>query len=951
MTHFFDKRDFWGNRLGLWVVVLMAFVAPLCWWSLRQLHLENDLEKWLPDSDAELRSLRWAHEQFPIDERILLTWDGSSINDPRIGQLVEKLAGRPDAHGVKRGGLPYVASVVDPVTTLQMMQKGGVEPQEAVRRLEGTILGAGTLRLRLTESGRSSFRKTKRELQTSMKSQFGVEPDIQDASPDLTPLVSIPTNAGNEQSAGEAAAPLLLSADGNVAPNSSIEHDLQISWKGMRIGSAATLAVANWLTQHVPDRADGKPLVESCFFAPGAPAGLMIGISEAGLADKSETIKAIRSACLQAGISSDNLHLAGSAVTSTELNEEVLRAVWDPSAPITQLHRRSVVLTSVLVSALLAYLLVRSVRLASLVLFVSVFATACSMAIIPVTGGTMNMVLIVMPTLLMVLTMSAAIHVANYWKHAACTNEASALTQTVRMSWKPCFPASLTTAIGFLSLCTSALIPVREFGVYAAAGMMVSLLAVVYGIPSLMQLWTGRPPKREELDHEGWRMFGRLLLVRPGLQSLAIIAVCVGCSLGLRHLQTETKVIRYFPDRARIAKDYSSIETTLAGVMPVETIVRFDSQSQRDMNFAERMELVRRIQNSFRGHSEITGSVSLADFQPVAEIPPEDASFLQKAKYNKRAAVVEQTIKDGEIPVSRAYYTVTDRRGDLNEPADGKLSQPGDELWRISTHVNVMSNHDFQFVLNDIHRLTQEVLKFQPGSHHLVTGTVPVFAQTQNAVLSSLINSFVLAFVLILCVLMVMLRSIAGGIIAMIPNIAPVAVVFGVAGLVGRRVDVGSMITASIALGVAVDGTLHYLTWVRWGMKTGKSRHEAIVEALVHGGPAILQTSVVVVLSLLVLVPAELLMISHFGALMAALITVALIGDLVLLPQLIGGPLGRLLEPKKRSEALVQPMVSTVSDATVAAVVESSVPAPHLPPTDGATKKRKSTPRKHRDAG
>lgn len=952
MTHFFDKRDAWGNRLSLWVIVLMAFVAPLCWWSLRQFHLDNDVEKWLPDSDSEMRSLRWAHEQFPIEERILLTWDGNSINDPRIGKLVERLVGKPDAHGIKRGGLPYVSSVTDPLQSLDAMQRNGIEPREAVRRLEGTILGAGMLRLRLTEAGRSSIRKTKRELQAALLAKYKLELGILDASADLVPLVSVPAPIVHGTASGDPSPPTILLADGKFDETNSTEHDLEVAWKGMRIASESTIAISKWLTEYIPERGDGQPLVEHCFFVPGAPVALAIGISEAGLADKAETVAAIRAACIQTGIAAETLHLAGSAVTATELNEEVLKAVWDPSFPLTHIHKRSAVLTSAIVCALLAFSMVRNIRLASIILFVSLFSMASAMAIVPVAGGSMNMVLIVMPVLLFVLTMSSAIHVANYWKHAACRDEAKAITQTVRMSWKSSFPATLTVAIGFVTLSASHLVPIRDFGIYAAIGTMISLVAVVIGIPSLMQLWNGRPPKQHEFHQAGWRAFGHAITTRPGLQSLLLIAICLGCSLGLRHLQTETKVIRYFPDRARIARDYWSIETTLAGTMPVELIVRFDQQSQRETNFIDRIELVRQIQNAMRTHPEISGSLSLADYQKVAERPPEDAGFLQKTKYNKRAAAIEQSVRDGELSMSRSYYTVSEHGSDLNELGDNMLNQPGDELWRISAQVDVMSHNDFARVMTDLHQLAQDVLKLQPGSHHLITGAVPVFVRTQLAVLTTLCSSFGLAFALIVCVFMIRLRSVAGGLVAMIPNIAPIAIVFGVMSWIGERIDIGSMMTASIALGIAVDGTLHFINWMRSCMKNGRSRREAVIEALVHCGPAMCQTSAVVAIGLALLVPAELLLISRFGAMMAALIGVSLIGNIILLPQLMCGPLGRLFELARKQPDSVIATSAVLGESTVIADShESAIPSPHIQPDDAPTKKRRTTSRKRRDAG
>jgi len=937
MTHFFEKRDPWGNGLAMWVVMAMIFAAPLGWLALKQTRLENDVEKWLPENDPELKVLRWAHQQFPMDERVYVTWNGSSLNDPRIDLLVEKLEGRPDADGIRRGGLPHIASVVEPRHLLTSMQQHGVEPQEAVRRLEGVILGAGTLKLRLTEFGKSRMRRTRQELTAAAKTRFGIELQFSDPIPDFATLVAIPAPAPEEgEQPVEPAAPAVMSVAGKLLANETVDHDLQVVWRGIRPASAATREVAEWLTQFVPPKGEGQTLVERCFFAPGSPVTMALSISDAGVADKTETIEVIKSAALSVGIPLDALHLGGSTVAATELNHEVLKAGWDQSQPPTRLHRRSVILTSVLVGAVLAYLLVRSIRLATIVLAVSLYATFLATALVPVLGGSMNIVIVVMPTLLMVLTLSGAIHVANYWKYAACKNAATAIVDTVRTSRMPCALASLTTAIGLVSLCTSSLAPVRDFGIYAAIGTMFSLVMVLYALPALLQLWPGKPPEEHELDHPGWRMLGQGLTTWPVLQSLIFIAVCVGCSCGLTRFRTETKVIRYFPENARIAQDYWFIETHLAGIMPVETVIRFDTRAQQETNFIDRMEVVREITERMRSHAEITGAVSLPDFQPVSERPDADTGFIAKGKYNKRASTIQQRIRDGEVPSAKAFYNVAEQGHDLSVVGDNRLNEPGDELWRITAQVAVMTDNDFAQVLTDVNQMTQDVLKMNPGSMHTVTGTVPLFLRTQKAVLQSLITSFGLAFVLILGVFVAMLRSFSAGLVAMIPNIVPITVVFGTISWLGYKVDIGAMITASIALGIAVDGTLHYLTWVQLGMKQGQSRRDAIINALVHCGPAMWQTSLAVALGLLVLVPAELLLISRFGWLMAAMIGVALLGDVVFLPQLLAGPLGYLFEPAKPQSQNRHTAGAENFDLIAGQTVEeptsmtSSPPAPHF---------------------
>ena len=190
---------------------------------------------------------------------------------------------------------------------------------------------------------------------------------------------------------------------------------------------------------------------------------------------------------------------------------------------------------------------------------------------------------------------------------------------------------------------------------------------------------------------------------------------------------------------------------------------------------------------------------------------------------------------------------------------------------------------------------------------------------------------------------------------AMLPNILPLMVVFGVYSWMHQRIEIGAMITASIALGVAVHGTLHFLTWVRVAMKKGASRREAIIDAIENCGPAIWQSSLIIAIGSLALVPAELGLISRFGWLMASVIMATLFGNLVLMPQLVSGPWGWVFEPKKTR--LIEPANSPELQAATEMQAESATdsdsiseadegkgpPAPHIKPIDPSRKKRRPT--------
>ncbi|MCG8583612.1 MAG: MMPL family transporter [Pirellulales bacterium] len=195
------------------------------------------------------------------------------------------------------------------------------------------------------------------------------------------------------------------------------------------------------------------------------------------------------------------------------------------------------------------------------------------------------------------------------------------------------------------------------------------------------------------------------------------------------------------------------------------------------------------------------------------------------------------------------------------------------------------------------------------------TGAVPVVYKAQRELLNGLIKSIGLAFVTIAIVMMFKLGGVLPGLVSMIPNVFPVVIVFGLMGWLGVLVDIGAMMTASIALGVAVDDTVHFLTWFRIGLNEGKSRKDAVRLAYSRCARAMTQTTIIGGLGLAVFALSTFTPTKVFGFMMLSILTAALVGDLILLPALLVGPLGKCFKAKKQKsveEATPEPVVAKI---------------------------------------
>lgn len=890
------------------LLAAVTFLLPLMVWSLAHLDLENDVAGWLPQDDEQSRLLRWHEELFPDEDRILVSWDGCSVTDPRIDEFSWRLAGSM-ATGEREGGSPLVEAVTRPADLLQRMRDQEISLDEALRRTSGLLTGDGPVCLALNETA-EPFSDSVAEAAVELgRRQFGIAVRRVRQSlpqPSSKRLVQDDTEAWS------------LFDDLTAYVAEQRQAHVQLAWDGMHREDQRNAAFRQALRELRVEGLGETPVVAEMWHVRGAVAGVSVRLSSEGTLEHEAAIETIRAAATAVGVSSEDLWLGGRCVAGSELNSSVIRAAWNSNAPAWNLWLRSPILASACVGFACSWFMLRSLRLCLMVQLTAMLTAMAATALIAPLGSSMNMVIAVMPTLLFVITISGAVHLCSYWRQSPHGNPAIAISESVRQAWLPCALSAGTTAIGLASLQSSTLVPVREFGLFAAIGCLLSLGAVLYVLPAMMSCWPASSAASAGQDSAAWSRFGRGLLNWSGLNLLLTGAVTVAALAGLRNFQTETRAICSFPKSSDLVQDYQRLESELAGIVPVDAIVRFSRTQQEQLSLEQRAKAVLQLQERLRQHPQISGALSLASFlcSDAAESGTDATGNAHRtprtARGRVRAELVEDRVRaavtepQDKPSLISAFLAVPSESVSLDPAGRRLLHRSGDEIWRIGCQTCILSESDYMQLTDDLTEITKTELAGLSGGapECRVTGLVPIFLRTQQALLESLIRSFAVAFVLIGSVMSLQLRSVIAGLIAMLPNVLPVLFVFGLISALGIRVDVGTMITASIAMGIAVDGTLHMLEAFRDGLRQRLDRRTAAELALGRCGPALWQSSAVIALGMLALFPVELLLISRFGWIMAALVAAALWGDSVLLPALLAGPLGAILEKGDGSHAV-----------------------------------------------
>jgi len=605
----------------------------------------------------------------------------------------------------------------------------------------------------------------------------------------------------------------------------------------------------------------------------GRTTCLVLVLAAAGEGKRADAVERIRRVAeTKCGLTRDELRLGGPTVDAATIDVESQHLL---------LHLAGV---SAAIAFLVTLLRLGSFRLAVIVLLGAIYTTGAALSVLYFSGGTMNLLTTMLPPLIYVLSISAGVHLVNYYRDAVDEGDpAAAPRRAVAYGWVPCVLAATTTAIGLVSLARSQIVPIRTFGVYSAVGMLVSLIVLFLFLPAALTLWPLRPAAggrlpsaKQEPTGPTATVAGMTSLIRRfhGVLTGVCLALMVGLGWGLGSIQSTVKLQHRFSPHSRVISDYRWLEEHLGPLVPLEVVVHFGPECSLD--FLGQMEFVAGVEREIAALPDVGATMSAVDFAPPL---PDGASA---------GDVVRRRLLARRLPRSRDRYV----------DAHFLAAEGGEQLWRISVRAEALSDVDYGRFVEVLRQHVDPLLKARPGGHvkATYTGVIPLIYKAQRVLFNDLFKSFLTAFFVIALVMVVALRSVSAGLLAMVPNVFPAVVIFGFMGWAGLLIEIGSVMTASAALGIAVDDTFHFLTWFRRGVRQGMSRHDALRFAYQRCAGAMLNTTVICGSGLVIFVLSTFMPIVHFAWLMVALLVAALLGDLVLLPAMLAGPLGKVFQ-------------------------------------------------------
>ncbi len=582
------------------------------------------------------------------------------------------------------------------------------------------------------------------------------------------------------------------------------------------------------------------------------------------------------------------IHMAGSSLDSVAI---------DHASKSSQKHLLPLFL-AICVGAL--FLLLHSWLAVFAIFSAAIFNEELSCALIYYTGQHTDSVSLLSSSLLFVLTISGSLHLLNYYRdHLRQSGIPGAVTGAMRKAFLPCSLACLTTVLGLFSLTISKVVPIRRFGIFSSVTLIVGTAFFFFFIGSFIEQYPIRswliPQSNSEQSSIMEKFWDRFpLFVQKFRFPFAIISLLLFAFLCfcLPKLKTTITFHGMFPKNARVIQDYDYLENTIGGLVPVECVLSIPHEGNESLPLLNQLKLLDRIEQSIWEIDGVSSSLSALNFLPPL---PEDGNGLrQTAARTAYSRVVENQLE------SLTNSCFVDAQ---NFPQDQGIGVPEALRWRISIRVKAQDRIAYEPFLAKVREVASQVIDENQKdlkivhSSVLLTGGIPLAHKAQQQLLDDLTSSYLSAMVLILLTLFVLLRGVLPGTVAMIPNVFPSILVFGAMAYLGLAVDMGAMMTASVALGISVDGTIHFLTWFKHGMAVGLTRDEAVKFAYRQCGTAMVQATLICGCGMLVFTFSHFLPISRFAWMIAILLTIALYGDLVLLPSLLYTSIGNWFIP------------------------------------------------------
>ena len=524
-------------------------------------------------------------------------------------------------------------------------------------------------------------------------------------------------------------------------------------------------------------------------------------------------------------------------------------------------------LAIIVLMAVILALIFRNVRWVFIPIYISISVSLIMSGLLALLNWKITIISSNFFSLLLVITLSIIIHLVVRYRELAQDNPQLELPQLItnvlKQMLKPCFFTTLTTFIAFASLVVSDIRPIIDFGQIMSIGVVVSLLLAFITFPIVMALL----PKIKILKHKTElgatyilakfsEKFGNILII-------ILLTLITVSGFGISKLSVENRFIDYFKENTEINKSINVIDKQLGGTIPLEIILDNTGKSYWiDEELRVDIEKIHKHLESFEETGKVLSMETLIQVITNINGDKKPGTFM----LNIIKANISENIK--------------------KQLLNPYLSEENDQLRIVvrmkETDKNLKRN---EFIINIKDYLAND-LGFKKDTFH-VNGMLVLYNNMLQSLFESQIKIMIVVFIMIFAMFLFVFRSISLSIIALITNTLPSIFILGIMGILNISLDLMTITTAAIAIGVGVDNAIHYIHRFKIEFAKDADYLAAMYRSHASIGLAIFYTSITITSGFLILVLSNFIPNIYFGIFTAIAMISSLLANLTLLPKLI----------------------------------------------------------------
>ncbi len=490
------------------------------------------------------------------------------------------------------------------------------------------------------------------------------------------------------------------------------------------------------------------------------------------------------------------------------------------------------------------------------------------------TGRPLNAMAALYPVLMVIVGTSDVVHIMSKYidELKKGVDKRSAIRTTVKEIGLATLLTSITTAIGFLALSTSKVIPIKEFGYNAALGVMVAYLTVIFYTIAMLSYFSADQLIKFGKGEAFWgKLMNRVYLFtksngkKIAIGSFALVMLAVW---GISMITTNYSIQSSLPLGSKLTTDFNYFEKNYSGFRPVELAVF--TQGDYKANDFEVLQEMDKVEQYIKTIPEFRATTSLTSVYKTIN---------QMYKGNKAKAY--------EMPKTKSQFKKYQRVVDKIPQNSTKIFTSRDnKKARIATNmldIGADNIRNITIQLDDwiASNVDSNIIKIKQ------TGTGLILDKNAEYIRISLLEGLGGAVLMVSILMGLLFRNWRMLIISLIPNMVPLLFAGALLGFLGIELEAGVSIVFAIAFGIAVDDTIHFLSKFKLAMHKGMNVEEALHITFLETGKAICLTTLILFFGFLVLLFSIHPPSVTIGLLISVTLVSALVGDLLLIPPLI----------------------------------------------------------------